>query len=576
MGDGLRKIALSLVVVAGCATGGTVTGFVPDGLDANSPDDGGGPADAAAESGRGETGVAEGSAIDSTEAEDAAVPDGSDDGNAEDASGQSDAKGSEAESVAEGGDAGDGAAPDGAETGDASEAGVADASGDGGDSGASSEAGEAGGSTTDSGDASRPDAGGGIPMCPQSTNDGAGVYVTPTGTDATGCGASRGSPCQTLAGAIASTSYYQGRNIVFVGAGTYVESVTPAAGITIMGGWQVSGSTWSFDCGPHPEADVIVRAPSSANTTVLVDGIHGAVTLSTLTLQSKAAANAGESLYGVFARGSTTDLTLTNVVVTMATAGDGQTPAQADGGAAPTSSCSAGDGDSATTPGAIGAGASSGTFSSAAFTPAAGAAGSSGSSGDNGTAAPAPTPVPYASCTGTACTNSSASCTGQQGSQGCGGGGGSGGAGGGGGGSSIALFAFDANVTVTGGSYTAGYGGNGGSGGAGGTGTGGSTGAAGKGASCTSSTCQAAVLCIGNIPNNNITASGGAAGGAGGTGSAGGKGGGGSGGDSYAIITGGAATAALTLLDSPLLASGAPGTSLGNGSAGMAGARASF
>ncbi len=575
MRDSLRKIALSLVVVAGCATGGTVSGVVPDGLDANSPDDGGGPApDATTESGRGEAGVAEGSAIDAAEAEDAA-PDGSDDGSA-DASGPFDAKGSEAGSIADGGDTGDGGAPEGSESGDASEAGVADASGDGGDGGASSEAGDAGGSTTDGGDASRPDAGAGIPACPQSTNDSAGVYVAPTGTDATGCGASRGSPCQTLAGAIASTSYYQGRNIVFVGAGTYVESVAPPAGITIMGGWQVSGSTWSFDCGAHPEADVIVRAPTSASTTVLVDGINGAVTLSTLTIQSKAAANASESLYGILARGGTTDLTLTNVVVTMAAGGDGQTPAQADSGAAPTSSCAAGDGDSATTPGAIGAGASSGTFSSAGFTSAAGTAGGSGSSGDNGTAAPAPTPVAYASCTGTACTNSSASCTGQQGSQGCAGGGGSGGAGGGGGGSSIALFAFDASVTVIGGSYTASVGGNGGSGDAGGTGTGGSAGTAGKDASCTSSTCQATVLCIGNIPNNNITASGGAAGGTGGTGSAGGRGGGGAGGDSYGIITGGGATAALTLVDSPLFASGAAGTSLGNGSAGMAGARASF
>jgi hypothetical protein len=83
-------------------------------------------------------------------------------------------------------------------------------------------------------------------------------------------------------------------------------------------------------------------------------------------------------------------------------------------------------------------------------------------------------------------------------------------------------------------------------------------------------------LCIGAIPLDNITASAGAAGGAGGTGSAGGAGGGGAGGNSYAIITGGGATAALVLMNSPALAIGAPGTSLGNGASGAARAQASF
>jgi hypothetical protein len=578
----LRSIALILVVVAGCATGASPDHTGTD-FDASSSEDAGGPGPEAAiesgESGGPESGVVDATLLDAPAPEDAA---GGDDANGVgDGSGEVDS-GRDA-SASEGGDAGDSsAAAEAGEGGEADGAGLieggsTDASTEGGTSDAG-EAGEADGAVDGSAvpDSGQADAGPSIPHCPQSTSDSTGIYVTPNGADATGCGGSRGSPCLTIAGAIASTSYYSGRNIVFVGAGTYVEKVTPPSGITIMGGWQVNGSTWSFDCGAHPEGDVIVRAPASSNTTVLVDGTSGGVTLSTLTIQSKATANAGESLYGIFARGATTALTLTNVVVSMSAGGNGQTPTAAANGSGAPSTCSGGDGANAATPGTTGAGATIGTFSSAGFTPAEGALGASGSAGDNGTAAPAASPVSYASCTGTACTSSMLSCVGQPGTNGCGGGGGAGGTGGGGGGSSIALFAFDASITINGGSYTAGYGGNGSMGGAGGTGASGSVGAAGTAATCTSSTCQATIFCIANIPNNNISAPAGAAGGAGGTGSAGGQGGGGAGGDSYAVITGGAAAAALQLSNSPALAAGAPGTSLGNGSGGVASAQASF
>ena len=576
----LRSIALIVVVVAGCATGASPDHTGTD-FDASSSEDAGGLGpEATIQSG--ESGGPESGVVDATSL-DAPAPEGAAGG--DDANGIGDGRG-EVDSgrdaaASDGGDAGDSSAAADADDGAADgagpiEGGSTDASTEGG-TGDAGEAGEADGALDGSTvpDSGHADAGPSIPRCPQSTSDSTGIYVAPTGADATGCGASRGSPCLTIAGAIASTSYYSGRNIVFVGAGTYVEKVTPPSGVTIMGGWQVNGSTWSFDCGAHPEGDVIVRAPASSNTTVLVDGTSGAVTLSTLTIQSKATANAGESLYGIFARGATTALTLTNVVVSMSAGGNGQTPtAAANGGGAP-SSCSAGDGANATTPGTMGTGATIGTFSSAGFTPAVGALGTSGSAGDNGTAAPAASPVSYASCTGTACTSSTLSCVGQPGTNGCGGGGGAGGTGGGGGGSSIALFAFDATITIIGGAYTAGYGGNGAMGGAGGAGASGGGGAAGTAATCTSSACVS-ILCFANIPNNNISAPAGAAGGAGGTGSAGGQGGGGAGGDSYAVITGGAAAAALQLSDSPALAAGAPGTSLGNGSGGVASAQASF
>ncbi len=381
MRDSLRRIALSLVLavpVAGCATGSPVTGPPAEGDDDFAHQDSGGSVPDAtlktgSETGAEETGAEDTGVLDG--AEDASALDGTDDaGSMVDGSGQSDAT-SEAGSTADGGDGGqsvDGgttsdAAQDGSGAVDASEGGSEDASLDAtgtGDAG-QTDAGAADGAALD---ASHPDAGSGVPHCPQSTNDSTGIYVTPTGADATGCGASRGAPCLTIAGAIASTSYFAGRDTIYVGAGTYVEKVTPPAGVTIMGGWQVSGSTWTFDCGTTPEADVIVQAPSTSNVTVLASSVGGAVTLSTLTIESKATANAGESLYGVFATGTTTQITLTNVAVTMAKAGDGQTPAQAGSGSAAAATCTAGDGASATTPGSTGTGGPIGTFSATGFT----------------------------------------------------------------------------------------------------------------------------------------------------------------------------------------------------------------
>src|SRR5580658_1458932 len=315
MRDSLRRIGLSLVLavpLAGCASGSHVGGGEGDDDVEQHQDSGGSVPDATLRTGS-ETGAGETSTPDG--AEDASALDGADDtGSMEDGSGQSDATGTEGGPMTDGGDAGedadagttsDGGETDGSGTADASEGGAEDA---GLDASGTGDAGQTDASASDGAapDASHPDAGVVIPHCPQSTNDSTGIYVTPTGADATGCGASRGAPCLTIAGAIASTSYFAGRDTIFVGAGTYVEKVTPPAGVTIMGGWEVSGSTWTFDCGTNPEADVIVRAPSTSNTTVLASSVGGAVTLSTLTIESKATANAGESLYGVFATGATT------------------------------------------------------------------------------------------------------------------------------------------------------------------------------------------------------------------------------------------------------------------------------
>jgi hypothetical protein len=401
-------------------------------------------------------------------------------------------------------------------------------------------------------------------------DDASGIFVTPLGADGSGCGTSRSSPCKTIAAGIASATLNSGRTTVYVAAGTYVEKLALASGLTVQGGWQVSGTTWTFDCG---QGDVTVQAPSSSSTTVLADGIAGGATLSTITVLSMAASSVqpGQSLYGIFARGSNTQLTLNDVVVSVAKAGDGPTGAMGSVGSPPSSSCSSGTGQSNTAAGALGAGASAGTFASAGFTPSAGATGGAGSAGTNGTSAPAPTPVMYSTCQRQllGCNTNSSSCTGSAGKSGCAGGGGGGGKGGGGGGSSVALFVDGAQVTVSGGSFAAGDGGNGGAGGAGGAGAAGGAGTTGSSAQCQPATCQGF-----NCNNQGSMVTGaGSTGGTGGAGSAGGQGGGGSGGDSYAVVLLGGGQVGVS---GASLVAGQPGVSLGNGPSGVAAMQGTF
>jgi hypothetical protein len=407
-----------------------------------------------------------------------------------------------------------------------------------------------------------------------SVNAGTGIFVTTGGTDGASCGTSPGSPCKTIGAGITS-AHANGRTTVYVSAGKYVEEVKPVAGVTVQGGWHASGATWSFDCSDAPDSVVKVQAPASSNTTVLANAINGAATFSTMTVLSMATSSVqpGQSIYGVFATGSNTQLTLTDVVVNVVAGGGGQTGGMGSTGSSPPSSCSSGDGQSNTTAGAQGGGASAGTFSSSGFTPSSGNTGSSGNAGDNGTGAPSPTPTSYSTCSTEilSCNmNAASSCTGTAGKNGCSGGGGGGGAGGGGGGSSVALFIDAAQVTVAAGSLTAGNGGNGGAGGSGGQGAGGSAGAAGSSTQCTPSSCNFLQCNQGS----KVTGAAGGAGGTGGHGSTGGQGGGGAGGDSYAVMSGGGGTVTLT---TTTLVAGSAGSSPGGGAAaGVAAMQGSF
>lgn len=414
--------------------------------------------------------------------------------------------------------------------------------------------------------------------CPDvSPVDGEGVFASPTGTNTATCG-TRAAPCKTLSFSVtrAGAAF---RTKVFAARGTYVEKVTLAPGVEIVGGWDVAGTTWKRACAA-PEDAVVVRAPALQNITVEARDLGGEARLSLLRIESKTTANLvpGESVYGVVAVGATTTLVMTDVNVVMGNAAPSANGAHGDAGAAAPAACAAGAGVVAA-PGATGAqgtGAPLGSYDPMAeYVPGAAAAGGNGTAGGNGAAggaAPAcvqcgdcPDPV---ACTFVA-TIGKMSC-GSAGKNGCGGGPGEPGGPAIGGGSNIGVFAWDSTVTIKGGSVKSGDASNGGTGGVGGAGAVGSAGAVGAmGDPCTSSCLLVAGVCTPVMTKG----AGGAAGGTGALGGTGGAGGGGGGGSSFATYQGGQGV--VTTASGATLAHGKAGKGgLPDGGAGVNGVAA--
>jgi hypothetical protein len=415
-------------------------------------------------------------------------------------------------------------------------------------------------------DSNTPDGDGGSACTGKTVDVDAGVFVSLGGSTAGNCG-SQQSPCSTVQAGL-DRAYAASRTIVYVSHGTYMESISLRAGITLQGGWEVIGTSWTPNC-VDPSGAVVIHAPPTATVSAVADNLGGLATISTLTLLSKAQVDVqpGESLYGVMATGATTRLTLDDVVVQTANGGDG--PSGGGGATGPTGGPCSVDGDGgAGAPGAQGGGAEGGVFTRTGYMPGVGSAGSNGASGETGSEATPPTCLPCGSCTSLNCgfsPNGSQSC-GVAGPPGCGGGGGGSGSGGRGGGSSVPLYVWDATVQIVAGTLVAGDGGTGGNGGPGGTGGpsgSGSTGSNGPG--CTVR-CSGLAVCT-----SFMGAGAGGTGGLGGHGGQGGVGGGGAGGSSLAIVQGGSAVVDVkgTLLAHGSAASGG-GPDGGSGAAGMA------
>ena len=388
------------------------------------------------------------------------------------------------------------------------------------------------------------------------------------------CG-SKDSPCVHIAVGL-SRAKDLGKTLVYVIRGTYTESLTISDAITIEGGWNAlkTGGSISYAkaCSDAPGTAVTLQAPPDQATAVLVSDPSGPVSLSDLTIRSKVTAAPSESVYALRIKGAATTpvVTLTDVLGVSANAGAGTPGTDGAVGAAATGSCTPPfdtSGGAVTPPqgdaGAPGDAAATPSFGADGITAATGSPGNPGSDGYDGPPSTPPTPVDcltackapatVGDCTGTA----SGAVTGAPGGSGCGGHGGGQGAGGTGGGSSVALFVWNAKVTITRGSFTAGNGGAGALGGAGQSGGKGALGANGAtSASCINS-CGMGLLGITSC-SSSMASSPGTTGTQGGVGGTGGAGGPGVGGDSFAIASGGNAVVTVDP-KSTALQPGAPG-----------------
>ena len=451
-----------------------------------------------------------------------------------------------------------------------------DGSAGSGGAGGSTGSGAAGSGGSDAGTGCNPEA---IP--------GAGVFVSPGGSDATGDG-SIDAPVATIARGleIAAT---KGESTVYLAQGTYAESVrffARHAGIFIEGGWSHASAAWTRDCSSEARKKTWIVSPTAIG--VQVDQIAERSGLRSLSVATKAlgktaADSAGESLYGVHVSGANTLFSLEDVAIEAGDAGDGG-PATA-GSAGPKANCTdlpaqCGDGAHGVT-GTDGSPASAGTFSASGYVAGDGHQGKPGGAGKNGHPGIA---GQSASCylqEGCRCDAASSSCaaTGTRGTKqaapgacGCGGDGGNGGAAGRGGGASIGIYASGSGVivSVTSSAIGAGNGGAGSAGAAGGAGAAGRVGTKGQAASCAVDCVKGGSSCDYGCTQAIAMLAGGEAGSTGGNGAAGGRGSDGAGGPSYAVVP---IEGASVIASDSTLTHGTSGRGAGSAPAGLSGDR---
>jgi hypothetical protein len=314
------------------------------------------------------------------------------------------------------------------------------------------------------------DAGPPAPVCdPTEKADDTQIFVSPGGMPTGTCFV--GTPCNSIQAGIAQ-AVADGKTTVYVEQGTYTEQLTLSPGVTVRGGWTALGG-WAPICDSTRFTSTIVQPPAGADRAVIAKDLGGTATLQSLYIQNKTTAQSGQSLYGVFATGATTNLVLTDVSVVVAAGGRGvDGAAGAAGGVGfDTSTCTTSATPATASPAtpAPSAGAEV-TYTASGATVTTASTGTVGGPGQSGTVTGTGPCVTTDECSdslpGEPCTvdGTDTNC-GLAYAGICGGPGGVGG-GGTGGGSSIALFAFDAQVTVNRGQLLSGAGGDGGNGGA--------------------------------------------------------------------------------------------------------------
>ena len=422
----------------------------------------------------------------------------------------------------------------------------------------------------------------------ETTDEAHGIFVSLGGVAAADCG-SKVRPCSKLQLGVDRAKIVPDVSTVYVDTGTYDETLRLPGGITVQGGWDWDsvGRIWRRQCSPTRAANVKIVGVDGYGVRAELTG--ALAVLDTLTIEVSVATGGGigQSLYGVYAVGTTTSLNLLDVTVAVGGGGPGAVGVAGADGTNSMARCfgttgSTGSVGTAGTPGGLGTFGPTGYTPRPAGPPSGSSAGAAGSHGF-GTLGGSPSSNTASQCVevcgapdpGNNCNNgttpnvyySAGSISSQPGLGGCGGQAGGGGSGGGGGGAAIAVFAWDSQVMMSGGAARAGNGGPGGVGGAGGRGALGSTGIKGNDAMCTTACTfngQSA-----SCDKNGTPASfpGGAAGSRGGTGGQGGQGGGGAGGYSYSTFQG---PTAMVTLDRTVLTHGTAGTGSGGAPTGKA------
>jgi len=386
---------------------------------------------------------------------------------------------------------------------------------------------------------------GGIAIARTLLDDGDSVYVLQGGsTIVSSCG-SKVDPCGTLAVGMEVANANRAK-AVYVGPGTYAETLAIPSGVSVEGGFSVEGADWTPLC----ENITTVLAPPAAIVVEADSVLNAAIRF--LTIETKAHGDPGESLFAVHAVHSA--LTIENVNIYAELGGGGFGGAGGTGTTGSGCAGSGGDGDA-------GAPGAPGTFSASGYD--VGAAGGAGWSGAQGSAGVHTTPQCsdcVASCTvytyplddagipiddagdeildgatSTCIATTQANVCAGDVAQACGGAGGNGGAGGANGAASVAVFAIgsDSALTITGGALVSAGGGLGGPGGAGAPGAAGGSAATGNGASCGDPCDDQCQTSASELAGGSTTA--------GGSGGTGGAGGGGSGGPTYLVVTVGGA-----------------------------------
>ena len=403
--------------------------------------------------------------------------------------------------------------------GGSSSAGAGGATGAGGGSGGSTGTGGTAGTSGTGGSGGAVVVDAGSPCDLPVAYEAFGVMVGPAvaseaGADAdVACGA-KARPCTTVQQGIDAAAK-AGKQYVYVAAGTYNEDgVTLTKGVSLIGGW--NAADWTRAC-PIDAAATIIRNVAGS-VVVTAKDLGGSAGIESITLKSKAQSAVtgdGESLYGLFAKGATTQVSLSNVKIELANAGRG---ANGDPGADPGDPGAAGTCPATPSPpgqpganGSDGAGATAPMFTPDGFKANNGADATAGQKGGNGAITKQPTSSTHCgACDGTdaaSCEPASGgpshyySASSEPGKIGCGGSGGGGGKGGHGGGSSVAIFVSAAKVDIVSSALAAGNGGAGGDGVSGKAGGAGVAGVAGAAKYCASSCCWGSILtCLAVVP----------------------------------------------------------------------------